>query len=271
MSLSWAKRAGSVLAVVMLVCVPAEKSWSAPFRVMSLDQCADQYVLALRPDAEVRLSPRADDPDAYLRDEAKGHRQIRPTLEAAVAFRPDVVVRYWGGDMRLLSRLEADGITVASINDSQDFEGIRQNIRDVSQALGVAARGDDLIRDMDLKLQASRGRGQGRSATYLTASGFTAGPETLIDSVLRAAGFKNGTKTTGYQPLGLERALLNPPLLFVRGFFEQLMADWRGAGRHPVLKRLMQKRTVADLPASTLTCPAWFAADAVVALAKVDQ
>lgn len=270
MSLSLVMRAGSALAVVMLVFAPADKSWSAPLRVMSLDQCADQYVLALRPDAEVRLSPRADDPDAYLREAAMEHRRIRPTLEAAVAFKPDVVVRYWGGDMRLLSRLKSDGITVVTINDSQDFEGIRQNIQTVSQALGANERGDDLIRDMDAKLQASKGRGQGHSATYLTASGFTAGPETLIDSVLRAAGFTNGTKAAGYQPLGLERALLNPPLFFVRGFFEQLMADWRGTGRHPVLKGLMQKRTVADLPASTLTCPAWFAADAVTTLAKVD-
>src|SRR5690606_13893366 len=148
----------------------------------------------------------------------------------------------------------------------QDFEGIRHNIQTVSKALGADARGDDLIREMDAKLQASRGRGQGRSATYLTASGFTAGPETLIDRVLRAAGGTNGTKAAGYQPLGWDPALLSQPLLFVRGCFEHLLADWRGRGRHPVLKELMQKRTVADLPASPLTCPAWLAADAVTTL-----
>ncbi|MBU3969654.1 MAG: ABC transporter substrate-binding protein, partial [Alphaproteobacteria bacterium] len=72
-----------------------------PLRVMALDQCADQYVLALRPDAELALSPRADDPDAWLREAAAGRRRVRPTLEAAIAFRPDVVVRYWGGEPRL--------------------------------------------------------------------------------------------------------------------------------------------------------------------------
>lgn len=264
-------QAGAGVMAVLSLCLVAAPASAEPLRVMSLDQCADQYVLALRPDAEVRLSPRADDPDAYLRDAAKGYKRIRPTLEAAVAFKPDVVVRYWGGDMRLLSRLEADGVTVASINDSQDFSGIRDNIEHVSLALDAKARGEALIRNMDGKLQEASGKGQGRTATYLTASGFTAGPETLIDSVLRAAGFKNGTLASGYQPLGLERALLKPPALFVRGFFEQLMADWRGTGRHPVLKSLMQKRTVADLPASTLTCPAWFTADAALMLSKADQ
>lgn len=264
-------RLGLALTLGTLIWLPGQTSWSAPLRVMSLDQCADQYVLALSPDVEVRLSPRADDPDSYLRDTAKKHRRIRPTLEAAVAFKPDVVIRYWGGDKRLLSRLEADGVAVATIADSQNFDGIRQNISNVSKTLGVEARGDVLIEHMDKKLKASLGAGQGRSATYLTASGFTAGPETLIDSVLRAAGFRNGTLATGYQPLGLERALLEPPMLFVLGFFEQRMADWRGTGRHPVLKKLMQKRTVAELPAATLTCPAWFAADAVETLAQSTQ
>jgi iron complex transport system substrate-binding protein len=115
-----------------------------PLRVMALDQCADQYVLALRPDAELALSPRADDPDAWLRDAAAGRRRVRPTLEAAIAFRPDVVVRYWGGEPRLLARIEATGVRVVTITDATDFNGIRADIRAVSQGLGVPARGEVL-------------------------------------------------------------------------------------------------------------------------------
>lgn len=239
-----------------------------PLRVMALDQCADQYALALVPDAELLLSHRADDADSYLKDAAKGHRMVRPSLETAVAERPDVVVRYWGGDARLLRRLERDGITVVTIEDSRDFEGIRDNIRRISSALQVNARGDRMIATMDAKLAASANAGQGRKAAYLTASGFSAGPDTLIDSILRAAGFRNAMTQTGYQPFGLERALLQPPFAIVRGFFEQVFADWRGTGRHPALNRLHKEQVVADLPASTLTCPAWFAADAVVTLAE---
>ena len=242
-----------------------------PLRVMSLDQCADQYILALRPDAKIRLSNRADDSDSHMREQARGVPTIRPTLESAVAFKPDVVVRYWGGDGRLLGRLERDGVVVASIDDSKDFAGVRSNIISVAAALKVPERGQQLIADMDQKLDRAKGRGEGRSATYMTASGFTAGPQTLIDTVLSAAGFRNGTTTTGYQPLGLERTVMKPPVMFVLGFFERVLADWRGAGRHPVLKPLLQDRTVAQLPASTLTCPAWFAADAALALAEDAQ
>ena len=93
-------RARSLLLCLVLVGLTPLPAQARPLRVMALDQCADQYVLALAPDAELALSPRADDPDAWLRREAAGHRRLRPTLEAAVGFKPDVVVRYWGGEPR---------------------------------------------------------------------------------------------------------------------------------------------------------------------------
>ena len=88
----------------------ASAAEARPLRAMALDQCADQYLLALRPDADLALSPRADDPDAWLRSAAEGRPRVRPTLEAAVAFEPDVVVRYWGGEPRLLRRLSDAGV-----------------------------------------------------------------------------------------------------------------------------------------------------------------
>ena len=63
-----------------------------------------------------------------------GRRRVRPTLEAAIAFQPDVVVRYWGGDARLLARLEARGARVVTIADATDFAGIRTNIRAAARA-----------------------------------------------------------------------------------------------------------------------------------------
>ena len=60
-------------------------------RVLSLDQCADQYVLALSPrSAIVGLSTRADDPDSRLRALAAGLPLRRTTLESALASRPHV-------------------------------------------------------------------------------------------------------------------------------------------------------------------------------------
>ena len=239
-----------------------------PLRVQSLDQCADQYALALAPDADLALSPRADDPDAWLRSAAAGHRRVRPTLEAAIAFQPDVVVRYWGGEPRLLARLEADGVRVLTIEEATDFNGLRANIRTVSKGLGAAERGEALIARMNATLPARpAGNAHVRpKALYLTPGGFTAGKGTLVDAILSAAGFVNAAEAPFFAPVSIERMVLSPPARFVLGFFDQARGDWRGAGRHPVLRRLARGRVAANLPAAALTCPGWFAADAAAML-----
>lgn len=249
--------------VALLAALTSGPASAEPLRVLSLDQCADQYVLALAPDADLALSPRADDPDAWLREAAQGRRRMRGTLEAAVGFQPRVVVRYWGGEPRLLAALSRRGVTVIEIADATEMAGVRANIRAVADGLGRAERGQALIARLDARLAAvARPPAAPQSALYVTAGGFTAGPGTLIDAMFRAAGLLNLAVRPGFGPVSVERIALDPPIRFVLGFFDQARADWRGAGRHPVLRRASAGRTTARLPAAVLTCPAWFAADA---------
>lgn len=269
-----ARRPGASLTRTLLALVlamsatPAMADEARPPRVMSLDQCGDQYALALAPEAELALSPRADDPDSWMRAAAAGHRRVRPTLEAAIAFRPDVVVRYWGGDARLLARLEASGVEVVTLADATDFAGVRDNIRVAATALGHPARGETLIAGMDADLAraAPSAAAPKRSALYLTAGGFTAGRGTLIDAIFRAAGMLNAAAGAGFAPVSVERIALAPPRHFILGFFDQVRGDWRGPGRHPVVRAAARDRVVARLSAASLTCPAWFAADAAARL-----
>lgn len=193
---------------------------------------------------------------------------MRPTLEAAIAFRPDVVVRYWGGEPRLLARLEQSGVRVVTVEDATDFKGIASNITHVSEGLGVVGRGRRLRAGMEAKLARAATHSADKpasSALYLTAGGFTAGAGTLVDAIFKAAGFRNAA-APGFAPVSVERMALAPPARFVLGFFDQIRADWRGVGRHPVVRRAAAGRVAANLPASTLTCPGWFAADAALML-----
>ncbi len=233
---------------------------------MSLDQCGDQYAMALVPDATLALSPRADDPDSWMKAEASRHRQVRPTLEAAIAFQPDVVMRYWGGEPRLLAALERRGVKVLIIDDATTVEGVRANVIKMAEGLGQRSRGDALVISMEERLDEARPGtgGPTSSALYLTPGGFTAGKGTLVDAILTAAGFANLATSPGYAPVSVERMALSPPKRFILGFFDLFRSDWRGPGRHPVVQQAAKGRVAARLPASALTCPAWFAADAAV-------
>ena len=251
-------RTAAAAALALLVAAPA----MASPRVVSLDQCADQYVLALSDrDAIAGVSPRADDRDSWLRDQGARARLIRPSLESVLAARPDVVVRYWGGDERLLASLEARGVRIVRVEDATDFDGVRANVLRVAQALNRPGRGRDLIADMDRRLDRSRGAWGGERALYLTPSGWTSGPGTLIDAMLRAAGMTNAQQGPTFAPVSVEQLILQPPRRFVLGFFDTLRSDRRGAGRHPSVRRRAASRAVVSLPGAMLGCPAWFAAD----------
>jgi iron complex transport system substrate-binding protein len=253
-----------------LISFGAEGASAAP-RVYSLDQCADQYVLALSPRATiVGLSKRADDADAYFRRESRGLPQGRATTEAVLAAKPDVVVRYWGGDQRLSDALRRRGVRVVKIEDTNDFDGLRANVRNVASALGEAVAGERLIARMDAQLARSRGAWRGAGALYYTPGGFTAGGGTLIDAMLRAAGLTNLAGGEGFHPVSLERLVTHPPAALVPGFFDNAVAAFQrwSPGRHRVARRLAAERTIVALPGSILGCPAWFAADGSLALAR---
>jgi iron complex transport system substrate-binding protein len=192
-------RAFSFLALVAVASI----AHAAP-RVVSLDQCADQYLLALSPRAAIAgLSPRALSDDSFLRARARGLPVVRPDTEAILGARPDVVVRYWGGTPGLIADLKGRGITVVAIDDATDFAGVRANIRRVARALRAVATGEELIAAMDAKLASAAGAWDGRSAIYLTSGGATSGKDTMIDAMFAAAGLKNATQTSGYTELSI--------------------------------------------------------------------
>jgi len=257
------------LAVGVAALLVATGAQARPLRVMSLDQCADQYALALAPHAELFLSRRADDPDAWMAAAARGHPRVRPTLETAIGVHPDVVVRSWGGEPRMLAALERRGATVVSLDDASEMEGIRANVRKVAAVVHRAAAGERIIADMDARLaEASLGPAPDRTALYLTSGGFTAGKSTLMDAIMRSAGFVNLAAMTGFGAVSVERIAMRPPRRFLLGFFDQVRGDWRGVGRHPLISKAAKGRVAAALPAAVLTCPAWFAADAAVMLSR---
>lgn len=255
---------------LLLSLLAVDPANAAP-RVYALDQCADQYVLALSPrNSIVGLSKRADDPDAYLRTEARGLPLRRATTEAVLAAHPDVVVRYWGGDRRLPEVLARRGVAVVKLEDAEDFAGVRANVRRVAAALGRREAGEAVIARMDGQLAASQGAWRGRGALYLTPGGYSAGKGTLIDAMLRAAGLTNLAPGEGFQPVSLERLVLTPPAALVQGFFDNVVDAFQrwSPGRQAVVRRLAKERTIVSLPGSILGCPAWFAADGSLALAR---
>ena len=243
----------ALVGLVSTLALGAGVAEARPLSILSLDQCADQFVLAMRQEGDrLTLSPRADDEDSYMHEAAAGHRVARPGLEAVVMARPDVVVRYWGGDPALLRGLERRGVPVVTVSDATNFDGVRANVRAVAEGLGRPEAADPLVAEMDADLAA-------------------AGSGLRTHAMLTASGLRNAAPAPGFGPVSIEGLVMHPPARFVLGFFDDVRRDRRGPGRHPALARRMAERPTVSLPSSEISCPAWFAARAARRLAEMGE
>lgn len=232
-------------------------------------------MLKLAPREEIAsLSPRADDPDSLLRNEAVGLPRRRVSLESVLAARPTHVVRYWGGSPTLVRALERRGVRVHTIGDARHLDGVRAELMKAGAFLGPdAIRGAQAAAtEMDRKRTAARGAWRGARALYLTPGGYTSGPGTLVDAILKAAGMTNAVERSAFAPVPAEALVLNPPALLVFGFFDTAaqVGRWSPGRRYASLRPLRNAPAVA-LPGSMLGCPAWFVADAAERLAAEAQ
>lgn len=262
-------RALALLLTLGVLAAPGAAA-AAP-RVVSLDYCADQYVLALADRDQIAgLSTGPDDAWSALRERATGLPVLRGSAETVIARDPDLVVRSYGGGPRALAFYDRLGYAVHDIGFAASFEDIRAMVRSAAHALGQAARGEALIAEMDAALSLAADGPAGRPAVlYVTPGGVTAGGGTLVHEILTAAGFDNIAArggATGWRELPLEALVLDPPELIVTGFFdmpEHRVDNW-SATRHPVLTRILQTTPSVHLGGARVSCGAWFMADAAL-------
>lgn len=238
-------------------------------RIVSLDYCADQFVLGLAGRERIlALSPDAREDFSYLRAAAAGLPAVRPRAENVLALDPDLVVRTYGGGPRARTFFERAGVPVLQIDFAPDVGTVRDRIRHAAGALGVPARGEALIAGMDAGLAAAQAQARGGRALYLSPSGVAAGAGTFVDHLIAEAGLENFDARPGWRSIPLERLAYETPDVYAVPAFEG--ADHNVAWtpfRHPVAVRRVQAGPAVSIDGATTSCGAWFLADAVEALA----
>ena len=258
--------------IALLLSSPAA---AAPQRIVSLDYCADQYVLALADKEQIRAVSRdATSERSNLPEAAAGLPQTPEGLEDVLARQPDLVVRAWGGGYGLESSLARFGVATVTLGFVDGFAAVRSSLRKVGAAADHSARAEAMIAHMDQRLAniAARVRlvptARRPWAVYLTPNGATSGAQTLMHDVMTAAGLRNQgaqENVVGWRRLDLETLIMTPPDVVVASFFDLRFLDtdpWR-VGRHRALQAFLNTRPVAYVPARKFACSTWFAVDAV--------
>ena len=243
-------------------------------RIISLDYCADQYVMKLVDREKITaLSPDATASFSYLRNQAKDMATVRPRAEDILLLAPDIVVRTYGGGPNATIFFERAGIKVIQIGYANDITTIKEVILDVAKQLYVPEKGHAIVAQMDARLNALPVRSTDTSVLYLTSKGATAGTNTLIDDVIQSAGLRNFQTASGWRSLPLEELAYQHPDKVAVGFFEtnDLITDQWTPTRHPVVQRMLADTPVIDIPGAVTACGAWFLLDAAEALTAMKR
>ncbi|MEM9385041.1 MAG: ABC transporter substrate-binding protein [Pseudomonadota bacterium] len=250
------------------------ESAAAPRRIISLDYCADQYVVGLvGRDRILRVSPDATEQYSWVRDAAGGLPSVRPRAEDVLILQPDLVVRYYGGGPNARMFLERAGVQVLQVPYVSTIADARRNLVELSAALGVAQRGQRLASLMDQRLAAIEPPPMPVEALYMTPSGVSPGPGTLVDEMMRTAGLRNFQRRPGWHPLPLERLAYERPDLLALAFFDTNTnhADAWSPSAHPIAQRQLRELPSVSLDSAWVACGGWFLVDAVEALAAAGR
>ena len=240
--------------VLAVHCWPGASWWSrrtrwgtptAPRRIVSLNLCTDQLVLALADRDAVRsVTWLARDPQSAVMAAAAADVPVNHGLaEEIIPFAPDLVVAGIYTTRTTVALLKRFGLPVLELDVPQSLPAIAAQIRTVAHALGHPERGEAMVTAMmaDLTALAPYQRGHGPSP-WCTIRTVSLGARSLIDDLLTRAGLRNlaaELALTHYGRLSLDLLLLGQPDLLILNTRDDLTPSLtHQVLRHPGLPRL---------------------------------
>ncbi|MDE2302657.1 MAG: ABC transporter substrate-binding protein [Sphingomonadales bacterium] len=258
-------------AALLLLGTPGAAA--APSRVMSLNLCTDELVLALLPPARIAaVSREARDP-AFSPFVAAARRVpvTRGSAEDVLAAHPDLVLAgsYTTPATRaLLGRL---GRRFVAVPPAETIAGIRASTRAVARALGEPARGEALLMRMDAGIAAlRRNPGPAVRVAAWDGGGFGAPRGSLFDTLITLTGAINVGADRASRPgaaLDGEMLLARAPALILAGGGSDDRDALRSAiARGPLLRRFWGEGRIIAIAPADYACGTPWIADAALRL-----
>jgi iron complex transport system substrate-binding protein len=215
-----------------------------PRRIVSLNVCADQYLLALADPGQIAaLSRNARDPElSAAADKARGFRVLHRGAEDVLTIQPDLILGFPAGPGKVAGAPPGHWPTLG-LASAESHGAILDQIRQVARAVGHPERGEALIAAMERDLAALPRAKRGGVAAYYQRRGFMTGTGTLIDDLMTRVGLVNLATRLGKPALAQvsleEMVAARPDWLIVESATDRVQDQGT---------EMLHHRALADIP-----------------------
>lgn len=231
-----------------------------PTRIVSLNLCADQYLLALADPGQIAGLTRfaRDSAMSAGAEKARAMPILGGSAEEVLAVEPDLIVGMPARRSEMMGALAGRHYNMVNLPAAKSYADILDRIRTVAKAVGHPDRGEALIARMNAELAALPHPHNAGVAAYYQRRGYLTGTGTLIDDLLTRAGLTNLAGKLGKPALSQlsieDLVAAQPDYILLESASEHVVDQGTEMLQHPALRgikrlRLPQAWTVCGGPA----------------------
>jgi len=245
-----------------------------PQRVVSLNLCADQLLLALADRSQIAsLSPLAADRSMSFLADRVGDIPVNGGKGEAILFSgADLIVAGSFGQQARTALLRRQGFEVLALEPWRSLDHGRTQIRLLARRLGHPDRGEELIARMDAALAAAKDIVRPtRSILVYYRRGYVASADSLTGELLRHMGFTLHQGAIGLPHGGvsrLESIVMAPPdYMLMDEAVERIVDNGSALLVHPALREAVPAERRLTVPGRLNLCGGPSTPEAIQALA----
>lgn len=256
------RRATALGLAAAVLPAAAAAAADAPRRIVSLTPCLDAIVVNVADRGQIAAISH------YARDaNTSSIAQLARTLpitygsaEEIVALRPDLVITGRHSSVPTRNALEQMGIRAVMLEVPETVETSIAQVEQIAALVGRPERGRALAARIRAAVQAcAPPPGTPRlSALVFQANGFASAEGTLMDEMMRRAGFANAASRYGLKQTGnvrLEQLIADPPQVLLAGQLRPGTPTWADRTlNHPALAAVAGRIHRAVFPSRLMYC-----------------
>jgi iron complex transport system substrate-binding protein len=251
----------SFIAASLAALVCAGAAQAAPQRVVSLNPCLDVILVNVADREQIAaLSHFSRQDTSTIIELANSVPSTSESAEEVMSFAPDLVLTSRHSSLATRNALKRVGIETRLFGEPQTIAESLIQVRAIGALVGHPERGEELATRIMAAVEAAAPP-QGSplvGALLFQSNGFSTGRGSLLDELMRYAGFINVADRYGLRGWGnipLERVLADPPQLLLAGQARADKPTWADRIlRHPALTKLEGRMQRATFPDSLLYC-----------------